>query len=111
MKTYKGLRGLRAALGLFLLAAASAQAAPNLAISPLGLQITQLQEVSGNPRAIDVTARTGVVNRGDLALAVRATLMSSSPRFIVLDGEIAFGNVPRTPLIRPVISQDTFKLR
>jgi hypothetical protein len=110
MKMYKGLRGILAALGLFLLATA-AHAEPRLAITPLGLQITQLQEVPGNPRAIDVTARTGVINRGDPATAVRATLVSSSPKFVVLDGELFFGDVPRTALLRPVISQDTFKLR
>jgi hypothetical protein len=110
MKAYKGLRGILAALGLFLLAS-TAHAAPRLAISPLGLQITQLEEVRGNPRAIDVTARNGVVNRGDPAFAVRATLMSTSSRLVVLDGELFFGDVPRTPLLRPVISQDTFKLR
>lgn len=110
MKMYKGLRGTLAALGLSLLATA-AHAAPRLAISPLGLQITQLQEVGGNPRAVDITARTGVVNWGDPASAVRATLASSSPKFIVLDGELFFGDVRRTPLLRPVISRDTFKLR
>ena len=111
MKMYKGLRGLLAALGLSLLATAAANAAPRLAISPLGLQITQLQEVGGNPRAVDITARTGVVNWGDPATAVRATLASNSPKFIVLDGELFFGDVRRTPLLRPVISRDTFKLR
>lgn len=110
MKMYKGLRGILAALGLSALAT-TVHAAPRLAISPLGLQITQLQEVPGTPRAVDVTARTGVVNRGDPASAVRATLTSSSPKFIVLDGDLFFGNVPHTSLLRPVVSQDTFKLR
>lgn len=111
MKMYKGLRCLLAALGLSLLATTAAHAAPKLAISPLGLQITQLQEVGGNPRAVDITARTGVINWGDPATAVRATLASNSPKFIVLDGELSFGDVRRTPLLRPVISRDTFKLR
>ncbi|HKS55940.1 MAG TPA: PKD domain-containing protein, partial [Steroidobacteraceae bacterium] len=110
MKTYKGLRGILAALGLFLMAT-GAYAEPRLSITPLGLQITQLQEVPGTPRAIDVTARTAVINRGDPARAVRATLVSSSPKFIVLDGELFFGDVPRSSPLRPVVSQDTFKLR
>lgn len=110
MKTYKGLRGILAALVLFL-AATGAYAEPRLSITPLGLQITQLQEVPGTPRAIDVTARTAVINRGDAARAVRATLVSSSPKFIVLDGELFFGDVPRSSPLRPVVSQDTFKLR
>src|SRR5262245_39483110 len=111
MKIYKGLGGVLAALGLSLLWSQPVQAAPRLAISPLGLQITQVQEVGGTPRAVDITARTGVINRGDPANAVRATLSSSSARFIVLDGELFFGDVPRTSLLRPVISRDTFKLR
>jgi hypothetical protein len=110
MKTYKGLRGILAALALFLVAT-GAYAEPRLSVTPLGLQITQLREVTGTPRAIDVTARTAVINRGDPARAVRATLVSSSPKFIVLDGELFFGDVPRSPPLRPVVSQDTFKLR
>ena len=39
MKTYKGLRGILAALGMYLLAT-TAYAEPRLAITPLGLQIT-----------------------------------------------------------------------
>jgi len=105
-------RPLRIAAAFFcLLLSAGAYAAPQLAISPLGYQIIQLQGVPGNPRVFDVTARAGVVNLGDPATAVTARLMSSSSSFIVLDGDVSFGNVPRTTLWRPVISLDTFKLR
>src|SRR5262249_1576140 len=43
------------------------------------------------------------------ALDVTARLTSRSPSFIVLDGDVSFGDVPRTA--RPVLSRDTFKLR
>ncbi|HEY7642596.1 MAG TPA: PKD domain-containing protein [Steroidobacteraceae bacterium] len=111
MKTSMATRGVLAALSLFLLATAVAQAAPQLSITPLGLQVTQLEEVAGPPRALDVTARTAIINRGSGALGVRATLISSSPRFIVLDGELFFGDVPHTSSLRLIVSQDTFKLR
>ncbi len=100
-----------AAVFFCFLVCAAAQAAPQLAISPFGYQIIQVQAVPGNPRAFDVTARAGVFNPGDPATAVTARLMSSSPSFIVLDGDVTFGSVPRTPILRPVISLDTFKLR
>lgn len=99
--------------GLLLLCstATSAYSAPKLSISPLGYQITQLQGVPGSPRAFDVTSRVGVANSGDPAIEVTAQLASDVQAVIVLDGQVGFGNVPRTRPLRPVSSQDTFKLR
>jgi len=77
MTTATRLLGLLAALALAS-AATLAQAAPQLQISPLSYQLTQLQPVPGNPRALDVTSRVGVVNVGDRALDVKAHLVSTS---------------------------------
>ena len=46
MKTYKGLRGILAALGLSALATTAGHAAPRLAISPLG-NTTHVDPTSG----------------------------------------------------------------
>ncbi|MGH8265111.1 MAG: PKD domain-containing protein [Steroidobacteraceae bacterium] len=100
-----------AALFFCILLSTAAQAAPQLAISPLGYQVTQITAVPGSPRTFDITSRAGVVNLGDRATAVQAMLMSSSPNFVALDGAVSFGDVLRTSPLRPVISQDTFKLR
>lgn len=110
MKTHGGFRSILATLALSMLAAA-VHAAPQPRISPLGYQITQVQAVPGNRRAFDVTARAGVVNTGDPAVDVAARLISSHPNVVVLDGDVRFGNVPRTAAHRPVISRDTFSLR
>ena len=110
MTTATRLLGLLAALALAS-AATLAQAAPQLQISPLSYQLTQLQPVPGNPRALDVTSRVGVVNVGDRALDVKAHLVSTSSNFIVLDGDVSFGDVPRTPQWKPTMSRDTFQLR
>lgn len=104
------LRRCSAGIAVALLATI-ANAAPQLAISPLGYQITQIQPVPGNRRAYDVTSRAGVVNSGDPAVDVTARLTSSHPNVVVLDGDVRFGSVPRTSPHRPVISQDTFSLR
>src|SRR6186997_553447 len=110
MTTTTRLLGLLAALALAS-AATLAQAAPQLQISPLSYQLTQLQPVPGNPRALDVTSRAGVVNVDDRALDVKAHLVSTSSNFIVLDGDVGFGDVPRTPQWKPTMSRDTFQLR
>lgn len=110
MKKNRGLTRLVVGLTLAL-AATVAQAAPKLIISPLGYQVTQVQAVPGAARTFDITSRAGVVNLGDSASNVTARLTSSSPNFIVLDGDVSFGNVPRTSALKPVISRDTFKLR
>ena len=94
-----------------LFVSALASAAQPLAISPLGYQITQVDAVAGTSRTYDVTSRVGIVNAGDPVSAVTARLTSSSSSFIVLDGDVAFGNVPHTSQLRPAISRDTFKLR
>lgn len=83
--------------------------APQLEISPLGYRVTQIQPVPGNPRAFDVTSTAGVC--GDAATGVSARLTSRSASFIVLDGDVRFGDVRRTTCLRPTLSQDTFKVR
>jgi len=83
---------------------------PQLRISPFGYQITRITPVRDDPRGFDVTARAGVVNSGAPALGVTARLNSSSPGVSVLDGDVRFGNVPRSSR-RAVISQDTFTIR
>jgi hypothetical protein len=110
MKNGHAFRGALRALGLFLISGV-ALAAPRPEISPYGYQVVQVTGVPGNSRAFDVTSRAGAYNLGDPAIAVRATLTSSSSSLIVLDGEVAFGDVKRTPAHRPVLSQDTFRLR
>src|SRR5688572_2067113 len=99
-----------ALLGLVFVAAAAA-AAPQLSISPVGYRIENLEPVAGVPRTYDLTARAGVANTGDTATAVTARLDSTSSSITVLDGDLSFGTVGRAPLLRPVISQDTFRLR
>jgi hypothetical protein len=96
---------------LMVLIAGVVQGAPELQIAPLGYQVVQIQAVPGMSRTFDVTARASVRNLGDPALGVTARLASSSPYFIVLDGDLSFGDVPRTAPLRPVISRDTFTLR
>jgi hypothetical protein len=86
-------------------------ATPQLTISPLGYRIEQITPVAGQTRTYEVTARAGVTNAGGEALAVVAQLTSSTQEVQVLDGQIAFGNVPRTSPFRPAISLDTFRLR
>jgi hypothetical protein len=108
MTTKHAARRFAAVLAV-LVAGAVAGAAPQLRISPNGYEITQVQAVSGSPGTYDVTARAGIVNRGDPAIAVTARLTSSSPDYLVLDGDLRFGDVPRTG--RPVRSLDTFQLR
>ncbi len=102
--------GFALALGAGL--AQSASAAPKLAISPLGYRIEQLVQVSGAPRTYDLTGRAGVANAGDTARNVTAQLSTAGVAGVaVLDGQLSFGDVARTALLRPVISRDTFKLR
>lgn len=100
-------------LSLWLLSAAAfaAQAAPSLRVSPLGYQVTQVQAVPGQSRTYDVTSRVGITNQGDPARDVTATLTSRSASFVVFDGVVQAGNVPRTPLLRPFRSPDTFTIR
>lgn len=100
-------------LGLWLLSAAAfaAQAAPSLRVSPLGYQVTQVQAVPGQSRTYDVTSRVGITNQGDPARDVTATLTSRSANFVVLDGVVQAGNVPRTSLLLPFRSPDTFTIR
>ncbi len=102
-----------AGCGLLCLAsiALSAQAAPSLRISPLGYYVTQVQAVPDQPRTWDVTSRVGVVNSGDPAIDVVARLMSHSASFVVIDGEVSFGDIPHTRWLRPARSRDTFTLR
>ncbi|HEU4592049.1 MAG TPA: PKD domain-containing protein [Steroidobacteraceae bacterium] len=107
----RGSAGRLAAALLLQFVVVAAYASPALHISPLGYRVTQVQAVRGDPRAYDVTARAGIANLGDKAFEVTARLTSRFPRFIVLDGDVSFGDVPRTGLGRPVISGDTFKLR
>lgn len=94
-----------------LLFAGIANAAPQLAIARFGYQITQVQPVPGIRDAFDITARTGVLNGGDAAVDVTARLTSSHPGVVILDGDVAFGDVPHTARFRPAISHDTFALR
>jgi Big-like domain-containing protein/K319-like protein/PKD domain-containing protein len=91
------------------LRAAPSAAVPQLQVSPFGYRMTQIQPVPGNPRAFDVSSRAGVC--GDAANDVSGRLTSSSPYFVVLDGDVSFGNVSRTSCLRPTISRDTFSLR
>ncbi len=103
-------RALLGALSWFL-AVPAALAAPQLSIAPWGYQITQIQTVAGQQRTYDVTARAALVNAGDPATSVTARLTSAVPMVVVLDGEVHFGDVPRTRPLRPAISEDTFALR
>ena len=89
--------------------AAQTSPAPRLEISPFGYRITQIQPVPGNARAFDVTSTAGVC--GDPATGVTARLTSRSASFIVLDGDVLFGDVRRAMCLRPTLSQDTFKVR
>ena len=94
-----------------LTAVSIAGAAPQLRIAPNGYEIVRIEPVPRMRGAFDVTARASVVNRGNPASGVRASLTCSSPHVIVLDGHLRFGDVPRTPGGRPVLSRDTFRLR
>ena len=94
-----------------LLSVGIAWAAPLLSISPLGYQLVQIKQVANQPKPIiEIVARAGVLNRGDLARNVSATLTSSAAGVAVLDGLVSFGNVPLAK-VWPVTSQDTFTLR
>ncbi len=110
MRTSRGIRFIFRMLGIILLAG-TAHAAPQLSVSRFAYLVTQVQPVNGNPRAFDVTARVGVLNSGDPAVDVSARLASSHPEVQVLDGDVIFGDVPRTRAGRPAISRDTFALR
>src|SRR5262245_45752740 len=88
-----------------------AHAAPNLQIAPLGYRVEQITPIAGQPRTFDLTARAAIANAGDPAFAVTARLSSSVAAVQVLDGNVSFGNVPRTHPLRPQQSVDTFRLR
>lgn len=99
------------ALLLFCASAQAVHAAPALRVAPLGYQVTQVKAVPGQARTYDVSARVGIANLGDPARDVSATLTSRAPTFVVLDGVVYFGDVPRTSPLRPLRSSDTFTLR
>ncbi len=103
---YRGLVMLAAFLSIGI-----AWAAPLLSIAPLGYRLVQVTQVpNASKPTIEIVARAGVLNRGDPALNVSATLTSSSASITVLDGLVRFGAVPTKPKW-PVISQDTFSIR
>jgi hypothetical protein len=91
--------------------ASAAQAAPSLRVSPLGYLVTQVQAVPGQHRTYDVTSRVGITNTGDPARNVTATLTSRSASFLVIDGVVQAGEVPRTSPWLPYRSPDTFTIR
>ena len=94
-----------------LLTVGIAWAAPLLRIAPLGYHLVQVTQVPNQPTpTIEIVARAGMLNEGDPALNVSATLTSSTSGVAVLDGLVSFGNVPLSN-VRPVTSQDTFTLR
>jgi Tol biopolymer transport system component len=92
-------------------AEATVRQAAQLRIPPLGYEIVRILPVPGDSRAIDVKSRVWVTNTGAGAIDARAHIASTSPTFIVLDGEVQFGDVPRTPFLQPALSIDTFSLR
>jgi len=96
---------------VWLMVACVVHAAPNLQIAPLGYRVEQITPIIGQPRTFDLTARAAIVNSGDPASSVTARLSSSVVAVQVLDGVVSFGTVPRTPLLRPQQSVDTFRLR
>ena len=68
----------RSAMLAVLLTVGIAWAAPLLSISPLGYRLVQVTPVPNQPKpTIDIVARAGILNRGDPALNVSATLTSS----------------------------------
>ena len=94
-----------------LLTVGVAWAAPLLNIAPLGYRLVQVTQVPNQSRpTIDIVARAGILNQGDPALNVVATLTSSAAGVTVLDGLVSFGNV-QVAKVWPVTSRDTFTLR
>ena len=100
MKRHAGCVLLVAATALAGLCGA-AESAPRLRISRIGFRFLQIERVPGHARSYDVAARASVVNLGDAATDVTASLTSGAPGFLVLDGTVSFGNVPRTSPFGP----------
>lgn len=105
---------IRNSLSFFAFLAASplAHAVPAPAIAPDAYEIAQLDRLAGQARpTYHLTARPSVYNTGTLARGVTATLTGGAGEFIVLDGDVRFGQVPRTPITLACPSVDTFRIR